>query len=198
MRHPVATLALVLSIAVTPFALACRPGASAPSGDSLGTFTVQGALRESGCAPGLEPIDPIEFQVELSRTGGSLMWRMPGGRPVPGTIAADGDFHLRTMTQAEAWPADPDMGITGCTIAQVETIDGTLTMPPSPGDGGDAAQDDALDGGAPMVASLEATNRIEIVPVAGSDCSPLLLVNGGSFPSLPCAAGYELAGSLAE
>jgi hypothetical protein len=47
-----------------------------------------------------------------------------------------------------------------------------------------------------MSASLEATNRIEIVPVAGSDCSPLLLVNGGSFPSLPCAARYELAGAV--
>jgi hypothetical protein len=202
MRHPFATLALACSIAAMPLALACRPGAGGggPSGDSLGTFLVHGALQESGCAPGLEPIDPIEFRVELSRTGGSLLWRMPGGQPVSGTIATDGDFHLRTMTQVEAWPADPDTGIPGCTIAQVETVDGTLTMAPSIADGGDAAQDEldagASDGGATMTASLEATNRIEIVPVAGSDCSALLLVNGGSFPSLPCAARYELAGAV--
>ena len=39
------------------------------------------------------------------------------------------------------------------------------------------------------------TNRIELVPLAGSDCRLALLSAGGPFPSLPCVAVYELEGT---
>ncbi|MDQ3036558.1 MAG: hypothetical protein M3Y87_29460 [Myxococcota bacterium] len=190
---PLAMIVVPVALVALPLVLACRPSAPMPNGDSLGTFLVHGVLEESGCAPGLEPIDPLEFRVELTRTGRALTWRMPSGQPVSGSVTSDGEFHVRTMSQIQAWPADPETGTPGCTISQVETVDGMLVLPPDVSDGAIQAE---LDAGAALDVSFEATNRIEIVPVSGSDCSALLQVNGGGFPSLPCGARYQLEGAL--
>ena len=201
MRHRVvAFVALVTALASAPFTLACRPldGTGSSSGQSLGTFVVRGTLEENGCAPGLEPLDPIDFRVDLTRDRGTLGWRMPGGAPAMGRLEPDGAFRLRTSQEVEAWPADPVNGIRGCWLTQVETVEGTLVGLPPEGDASVAIADAGApqgDGGVGTGAAFEAVNRIEIVPVAGSDCTPLLLVNGGSFPTLPCSARYELSGA---
>lgn len=207
MRHRVvAFLGIACALAGAPFWLACRQvDGGGTTGESLGTFVVRGTLEENGCAPGLDPIDPLEFRVDLARDHGSLSWRMPGGAPALGRIEADGEFRLRTSQEVEAWPADPANEVRGCWLTQVETVEGTIVGLPEAADGGladgGAADGGAADAGVPQDeredASFEAVNRIEIVPVAGSDCTPLLLVNGGSFPTLPCTARYELRGSLA-
>ncbi len=205
MRQRVATslgvamsAALPLALATVPFVLACRPSTTHSSGDSLGTYAVQGTLVENGCGLALEAPSTVEFRVELSRNGTSLTWRMPGAPPVPGSLTAEGVLQLRTSTPVELWPADPENGIVGCTVSRIETIDGTMSLSGAPRDA--AAQDDAGasmgDAGVRSVASFEATSRTEIVPVVGTVCSPALLVNGGNFPTLPCTVRYELVAAV--
>jgi hypothetical protein len=173
-----------------PFALGCRPLANGTGGEELGTFAVNAALVENGCAPGLSPIDPLEFRVTLSRSRNSLTWRTPGGAPAFGSLRDGGEFRIQRSLPVEAWPADPDQGIVGCSLSQVETIEGQLELPEAPHDG--ASQ--SSDAGVIARAAFEGSHRIEIVPASGSDCSALLIVQGGDFPSLPCAARYEFEG----
>lgn len=164
-----------------PFALGCRPLAADDETEELGTFVVRAALAENGCAPGLSPIDPLEFRVTISRTRNSLTWRIPGGAPAFGSLRSNGELRIQRSIPIEAWPADPDQGIVGCSLSQVETIEGQLTR-------------DLVDAGPMASAELEGTHRIEVVPASGSDCSALLLIQGGEFPSLPCAARYDFVG----
>jgi hypothetical protein len=206
MRHRVGSFLLLAIACGMPLVLACRPGTSdAPRGEALGTFVVRGSLEENGCSPGLDPVDPLEFRVDLSRDEGYLTWRMTaGGPPVQGSLSSSGDFRLRTTMEVEAWPADAANEIRGCWISQVETI--TCRPTASSRDGGapgadaETSSEDAGvqmgDAGVASGSSFEAVSRIEIVPLPGSDCTPLLLANGGSFPSLPCSARYSLASEV--
>lgn len=169
------------AVLALPFALGCRPLAANDENEELGTFVVRAALADNGCAPGLSPVDPLEFRVTLSRSRNSLTWRVPGGAPAFGSLRSTGELRIQRSIPIEAWPADPDQGIVGCSLSQVETIEGRLTT--------DLADAGAVDG-----AELEGTHRIEVVPASGSDCSALLLIQGGQFPSLPCAARYDFVG----
>lgn len=45
---------------------------------------------------------------------------------------------------------------------------------------------------------LTGTHRIEVLPVAGTNCAPLLKVNGGVFDALPCAARYTMTGKARD
>jgi hypothetical protein len=195
MRSPIPALLALVSVVLASLTLACRPFPE--PGEALGQYTIIGMLRDNTCAPGLDPIDPLEFRVDLWRDRGRLTWRLAGGRPVTGTLRDDGSFHLRTRLPVQAWPADPGQGIVGCTLEQIETIEGTIVLPASSGDAAVASKngEDPADAGVGRPSTLTGENRIEIVPVAGSDCSPLLLSFGGSFPSLPCAARYVLTGT---
>ncbi|WP_236606706.1 hypothetical protein [Sandaracinus amylolyticus] len=182
---------VVFALVGTPFVLACRD-VDSTSGTSIGSFEVHGTLDENGCAPGLDTIDPLEFRVDLARDHDTLTWRMQGGGPVFGTIEDDGEFRVRSSSETEAWPEDPVNGIRGCRLTQVETVEGTIRDLPPASDGGVPDAGTQGDGGAGARPSFEASHRIEVLPVVGSDCSPLLIVHGGSFPTLPCSALYEL------
>lgn len=176
---------LVVSSPLVALLLACAP--QRQSGTSLGSFLVEGALQDNECRPGFEPIDPLSFSVQLRRDGTTLIWRIGDGPPAGGPLREDGTFRLVARTTVEAWPADPANGIVGCSIQRIETITGALVME-STADGGLPG-----DAGAARAASFGADHEIEIAP-GGGDCSALLLVNGGTFPMLPCAALYRLEG----
>lgn len=194
--------ALVLSTA-------CRP-VSDPGDEEPGeSFTISAGLTSNACAPGLEPIDPLVFTASLRREGSVAYWRI-GEQPwVTGTLSRAGEFHFTLRTDVEIYPptrgTDPELdpGTLGCVVSMVETIDGqvvSLTPDAGTSDGSidDAGQaGDASDGGDAGVtetAVLEGVNRIELVPHAGTDCSRALLSAGGAFPTLPCAAVYDLEG----
>ena len=206
-------------VILSAFVGGCRPVPL--TGEDLGLFVVDGVLVENGCAPGLSPRNPLQFRVALRRDRGTLTWRVPDGAPAFGTVASDGAFRLRTETVVPAWPADPAAMVRGCSLQQVETVEGRLSSETlldgglsdaaivhdadvedaagASDDGGfeadaAAAPSDAgrADAGVDRPVSFQASSRIELVPVLGSDCSALLLVQGGSFPTLPCTARYEL------
>lgn len=199
---PVA-LGLGLTLAL-PLSVACRANTPPPNTDPGETFVITGALTSNACAPGLDPINPLVFAASLRREGTLGYWRI-GEQPwVPGTLNRAGEFHFTVSTDVEVYPptagTDPefDPPRAGCVVSMVESIDGRVTDAVRDAGVGDASSDaqdlDASDAGPSAAATLEATNRIEIVPHAGSDCSRALLSAGGSFPTLPCAAVYSLEG----
>jgi hypothetical protein len=183
-------LTMLAAMLAIPFTLGCRPLTDGNDSEALGTFVVNGVLVENGCAPGLSPINPLEFRVEISRNRNAVTWRIPGGAPAFGSLRSNGELRVQRTVTVEGWPADPDNGVVGCSLSQIETIEGTLELPAQ--SDGAVEMDDAGVMGQP---SLEGSHRIEVVPVPGSDCSALLVLHGGSFPALPCAARYELEGT---
>jgi len=199
-----------------PLSLACRaPGTVPPPNTDPGTtYLITGALTDNSCAPGFDPANPLVFAASFRNEGSIAYWRVGEQVWIPGTLGRDGDFHFTLRTDVEVYPAtpgtDPDLdpGSPGCVITMVESIDGRFVEVPA-GDAGvsdagamtdagmtDAGQidADAGDTGPTTIRVMDATNRIELVPFAGTECSRALLVNGGSFPSLPCSATYVMEG----
>lgn len=204
---PLAALSLGLPTWLTT--TACR----APDirTESLGTFAIRGVLDENACSPGVDPVDPLAFSVELREFGGQPYWRNDGQAMIEGSLS-NGIYRFATRTQVVAWEANPASGIAGCTLRQTETISfeatdapdaGATTSDAEVGDAGldagaiaDAALADAGEGGVRTVLHhVEGQNIIEIVPEPGSDCRPLLLHEGGSFPNFPCRIRYEIDGT---
>jgi hypothetical protein len=211
---------LVLCLAL-PFSLACRPSSSSSTTTGT-TYRVAGSLTESGCSPGLDPLDPITFDAEVRSTGSVVYWRLGTGAWIPGSISPDGTFRISTRVAVEAIPpyrgTDPDFDPprAGCTLLQTETIAGTFSTP-AVSDGGYAdggtdaavASSDAAtnadagvrDAGPPdptAVGALTATNTIELSIQPGSECAALLATNGGAFPTFPCSAAYSLRGTVRD
>jgi hypothetical protein len=141
-------------------------------GEPLGTFHVIGQLESSTCGPGaLGATDLWEFDVRLSRDGGDLYW-LNGAEAIPGRIAADGkSFAFDTRVAVQAIPAGK--GQPGCTIVRNDSASGSLSS---------ATTD---------VASFSGRLRFGYSPQAGSDCGPLVGVDGG-FAGLPCEMSYLL------
>jgi hypothetical protein len=197
----VASLAVAFAL---PLSVACRAPQVAPPPDAE-QWAVTGALRSNACAPGLDPIDPLTFGAEIRRDGSLAYWRI-GEQPwVPGTLDRDGRFHFTVRSEVEIYPpsrgTDPELdpGTPGCNVTMIETIDGTMSAPSALGDAASANDAGATEAGAPdgggAAETFSASNRIELVPVAGSDCRRALTSAGGPFPTLPCAAEYALAGA---
>jgi hypothetical protein len=108
---------------------------------------------------------------------------------------------------------EPDRfrGYVGCSVTQrdiftfvVETVDlGTgADAGVEDGDGEDAGVADASTdeeseadaGPEPTLLTLTGSQTTEIVPLAGSDCTPAVAALGGPFLSLPCRVEYVLSG----
>ena len=194
----------LLVILALPFSLACRAPATSPAQRGTETaFAVRGSLEDTSCGAGLDLVDPLDFQVTLREQAGTIYWQMPGQAPVPGDVDADGEFVFSVRSEAIAWEPDPDQGLIGCALYRTETIEGTLTHG-ALGDGGtdgdagvapnDDAGADAGDAGPARPTAFEATSRIDVSVIPGTDCALLLTAMGGSFPMLPCGAEYRLDG----
>lgn len=208
-----AVLSASAMLITLPFSLACRAPSTVPppSTDPGTTYLITGALTENSCAPGFDPVNPLVFTASFRNEGSIAYWRVGEQVWIPGTLGRDGDFHFTLRTDVEVYGptpgTDPDLdpGSPGCVVTMVESIDGRFVEVPAgdagvsdAGDAGvsDAGQTDpdAGDAGPRTVRVMDATNRIELVPFAGTECSRALLVNGGSFPSLPCSATYTMEG----
>lgn len=154
----------------------CRPAKLA--GESLGEFSVDGALESNTCELGYPAPSALAFFVEVRRERGSSYgyWKLPDGPLVSGAVQEDGTFRFEQRTVVEAFAADPDTGTPGCTLDRVEVVAGTA-----------AAMTDA---GAPF----QGRTTITVSPSAGTYCAPLLTLYGGTFPVLPCRIEYALTG----
>lgn len=141
-------------------------------GEALGTYSVVASLDSSSCGPGaLGSSDLWEFQVKLSQDGHDLYW-LNGAEAIAGDLAADGvsfgfDSHV-VVTVIE-----PTKGQPGCSMARTDTGSGKLSS------------------AAPPVDGFQGTLRYGFQPLSGSDCQPLLAVEGG-FHALPCEMTYAM------
>lgn len=144
-------------------------------GDSLGTYAVVASLDSSSCGPGaLGSKDLWEFEVKLSQDGHDLYW-LNGAEAIAGDLAADGvsfGFDSRVVVTA----IEPGKGQAGCAISRSDTGSGKLSS------------------AAPPVAGFQGSLRYGFQPLAGSDCQPLLAVEGG-FYALPCEMTYSMTAS---
>jgi len=182
-------LPLALALLVLP---ACRPEKLA--GESVGQFRVEGELIESTCGAGHAVPQTLLFHVELRDEPGPVgYWKLADGPIANGTVEA-GAFRFEGSTEhvgLERTDAHP-----GCTLIRREVIAGELVQPSASGDAGDApdggtSEDDARDG-------FDGTTTVTISPATGSECSALLLPQGGAFPALPCELSFDLRGTRLE
>lgn len=168
---------------------ACRPPKL--SGESVGQYSVTGALMENTCGEGYPTPDTLGFYVELRHESGVVgYWKLADAPIVTGTVEREGAFRFVERREVVAIPADPMTGAPGCSLGHEETVEGTLL-------GALESMSDAAlpDGGVaeptPGEARFEGSTTISVTPSTG-DCTPLLGTAGGPFPALPCTIRFEL------
>jgi hypothetical protein len=160
------------------------------AGDPIGTFEVRGSLLETSCAEG-HPAPPLlTFRVELRAEPGYSYgyWKLPDGPLIGGVLDREGMFRFEHRARVPAVPADAETGVLGCVLERRETVAGQLEDEAAIDDGGVGQE----------AASFTGTTTIAVSPIAGGDCTPLLLPFGGAFPELPCQLRYDLAGQRIE
>ncbi len=169
----------------------------------VATFRVNATLVSNGCGFGGLPLPGAQ---ELDATlrgfaGDPAEWRWEGQTAVAGTSSSTGVYVFSGDTQYELAPADPFLDYPGCMVRRHDEI--TLTVTPTPIEVTDAGTSDAAtdagDGGASDGGTsgytVSGQLMTDVVPLAGSDCSPMLGANGGSWLALPCQARMTLSGA---
>lgn len=182
-----------------------------PPGDLVGSYAITASLMDNTCGEDALPLSEVlEYRVQLRRDGRTAYW-MLASPPGNQGVYAGGDVAFereeRFMISDEAQPvdpeladldpialygydpfepnADPDDAESFCTLIVRESIDANVLL-----EDGDDADDDQL--------ALEGTNAIEMSATSDSDCRRVLKAAGGPFERLPCAAEYELEGTLID
>ncbi len=137
-------------------------------GEQLGSFRVDATLDSSSCGVGaLGSTEHWEFDVKLSRDGDALYW-LNGKEAIVGSMQDELSFEFDTHVAVPAIP--PGKGQIGCTVSRGDRAEGKLSS---------AEQASEFQG------KLEYTFN----PMEGSDCTPLIGVEGG-FSTLPCEMSY--------
>ena len=188
------------------------PACERPSklaGHAIGQYEVNATLLETQCGEGHAAPATIRFFVELRDSEGPLgYWKLPDA-PIMDGILESGAFRFDDSSNVVAVASQPELGVVGCMVERTETVTGAFgTGSPEITDAGDdAGNADAGAGDASLPVdggsgdpqdSFTGTTTVRISPVAGGDCSPLLLPYGGAFPALPCEIHYSLHGERLE
>lgn len=182
-------------------ALGCWGQTEEPPGEAVGTFNAVGFMVEQSCGEAVPAPDPLDLDFELrSESNGRAYWRRPGGSMFAG-VEKDGEF---TFQVSESWMViQPDRfrSYVGCSVTQrdvftfkVETVE--VGADAGVEDGGtDDAGSDVDSTTEPNLLTLSGSQTTEIVPIAGSDCTPAVAAMDGPFLSLPCRVEYVLSGT---
>lgn len=163
-----------------------------PSGDSLGTFAVEGTLVENECGRDAVPAQSsFAFRVDVRDDGQIVYWVRPGKPMVMGLRNGDTlEFETKILHRVS------EAG-RGCILEQREivrvVVEADAIDAGSTPDGGASA-----DAGAPEPSSLAGTNTIRFAEIATSECEGLLEIEGGVFRALPCTIDYTLSGTSTE
>ena len=181
--------------------LGCWGQTEEPPGEAVGTFNAVGFMVEQSCGEAIPAPDPLDLDFELrSESNGRAYWRRLGGSMFAG-VEKDGEF---TFQVSQSWMViQPDRfrGYVGCSVTQrdvftfdVEPVEVGADAGVEDGGANDAGSD--LDAGTePNLLTLSGSQTTEIVPIAGSDCTPAVAALGGPFLSLPCRVEYVLTGT---
>jgi hypothetical protein len=139
-------------------------------GELIGFFSVTGKLADDSCgAESLNAPAKWDFEVKLSREGGTLYW-LNGREAIVGDIDGKGAFSFATHLDL---PMSEQHGaVKGCTVVRGDSASGSLVS------------NDTLSG--------TLTYAYDAKP--GSDCSALPLGADGLPLALPCALSYRLSG----
>jgi hypothetical protein len=162
---------LVFAPAALALTLSCGPQPSTSSATLIGVFHVTGTLTSNTCAPGFNPTSPTTFTARLNVDRGVSTWSAAGST-VTGT-ASGNSFHVVAVSHMTVF--------TGCVLDQTETIDGSYTLTPTDSGSPDAGAHSA---------TMTGTDTITMSTTSGAACLNLLIVNGGTFPMIPCTATF--------
>ena len=147
--------------------------AKAP-GDLLGTYQVDGALKDSTCGDGaLGSTSSWDFEVKLTRFENDIYW-LNGQEALVGDIASDGRTFSIT-TDVDVKVSDPMGAKRGCTVVRHDDAEGKLS----------ASGTD--------VASFKGTLSFGYDTLAGSDCTAWV-GSEGAVDLLPCSLIYTITG----
>jgi len=192
-------------------ALAASACQAKPPGDLVGDYAITAELMENTCGDAALPLaDSLEYRVQVRRDGRTAYWMIgspPGNQGVysGGDVRFERQEHFMVDDESEAVDpelseldpialygydpfdptAEPDDGESFCTLIVRESIDATVLL-----EDGTDADDDAL--------AIEGTNTIEMSATRDSECARVLEASGGPFEQLPCAAEYQISGTLLE
>lgn len=194
---------LLLALAASACQMAELPG------ELVGEYAVTAELMENTCGEAALPLaEVLEYRVQLRRDGRTAYW-MIGSPPGNQGVYSSGDVRFereeRFMVDDESEPvspelseldpialygydpfdptAEPDDGDTFCTLIVRESIDATVLFE----EGSEPDRDEL---------ALEGTNTIEMSATRDSECRRVLATAGGPFEQLPCAADYQISGTL--
>ena len=165
--------ALVLAASVGLIA-ACTGKDPTRPGDSIGIFTVTGALVASSC--GATP-NPWTFTVHLRHDGTTLYW-VQGTQPISAPVDSAAYAALTTSTTDTV--RDATSTLAACAMERDDTVDVTLA---------------GVTYGAKDISpatSFTGTLAYHFSVVSGTDCSDQLAAVGGDYAALPCDISYTL------
>jgi hypothetical protein len=169
---------LLLALTSLTFALlfACEPLATPNDGSLVGNFAINATLQSNACAPAYNPVSPTTFTASLRVSGTTATWSAAGSS-VTGT-ASGNTIHVVAHSAMSPF--------TNCVIDQTETIDATYTTTPTDSGTPDAGAHSA---------TINGTDTITRSTSSGVVCDAVLLINGGSYPMLPCTASFTFTGA---
>lgn len=164
---------------------------------SVGTFTVQSTLVSNGCGQGglaIPSVSELEATVQ-GYPGGSAQFRWSGqSGSVSGFATTNGVYSFESSVTSTAIESDVSLGYPGCQLVEHTAM--TFTLSPVPQPPADAGMGE-VDAGV-SASTLAGQITIDVSPVSGSDCTPLLGANGGPWIAIPCQAKIDLAGSRGD
>lgn len=168
------SLLLVTAVAFA-LCLACDPPTTAADGSLVGNFAITATLQSNGCAPAYAPTSPSTFAASLHTSGSVATWSVSGSS-VRGTTTGSA-IHIVATSSMSPYGS--------CVVDQTETIDATYTTTPTDSGTPDAGTHSA---------TISGTDTITRSTSSGPPCEPLLIFNGGSYPTLPCTATFAFTG----
>lgn len=174
---------------------------------TVATFQVDATLDVNGCGYGALQIPSYQSLVGTLRgyAGENAEWQWSNQpRASAGTASTTGTYVFSALTRYnDILAPDPSIGYPGCSLQRRDEL--TVTVAPTPVRPVDAGVTDAStpdsgvsDGGMDAGVTsytLRGSLITDVVPVSGSDCTPLLGANGGPWLAMPCQARIEIDGT---
>lgn len=203
------------SLALLVLTSACWGQGEEPPGELIGSFQAVGLMVEQSCGAAIPAPDPLDLKFDLrSESNGRAYWRRWGGSMFAG-IEQDNTYTFQTSQSWMVVEPDRFRGYVGCSVTQRDVFTFEVDAPEIVFEGDAGVEDDAgVDGAAgaggeaggggnggaapgidPTLIALTGSQTTEIVPIAGSNCTPAVAALGGPFLSLPCRVEYVLNGT---
>jgi len=186
-----------------------------PPGDLVGKYSITSALLENTCGQSALPVaETLAYRVELREDGVNAYWLMGSPPARLGRVTDDNEYTFELQqtyaVREGSEPIDPvlaemdPIALYGydpfgepsegesapCTLLIEESVRANVLRDANSADDADASTSENAD--------LQGENVIAMRSSSGSDCRRVLETAGGPFAQLPCAARYDLSGTLLD